>query len=63
MKRTLIALVLALGATAALADPSLNATQNQQGAWKNAPEAAATYQSQAGGNGINHNPADYPFAP
>jgi len=62
MKRTLIALVLALGATAALADPSLNTAQNQQGAWKNAAETA-TYQAQAGDNGINHNPADYPFAP
>jgi hypothetical protein len=62
MKRTLIALALALGATAAVADPSLNAAQNQQAAWKNAPEATA-YLAQARDNGINHNPADYPFTP
>lgn len=63
MKRTLIVLALALGATAAVADPTLNTAQNQQPAWKNSPEAAATSQSQAADNGINHNPADYPFAP
>jgi uncharacterized protein YdeI (BOF family) len=61
MKRTLIALVLALGATAAVADPTLNAAQNQQqSAWQNAPEATAY---QGGGKIVESYTPDYSFNP
>jgi hypothetical protein len=43
MKRTLIALALALGATAAVAEPTLEGAQNQSIS-RNAPEATA-YQA------------------
>jgi hypothetical protein len=43
MKRTLIALALALGATAAVAEPTLEGAQNQS-TFGNAPEATA-YQA------------------
>jgi hypothetical protein len=43
MKRTLIALALALGATAAVAEPTLEGAQNQS-VWQSAPEATA-YQA------------------
>jgi predicted secreted protein len=60
MKRTLIALVLALGATAAVADPTLNAAQNQQqSGWRNAPEVTA-YQ---GGSIVESYAPDYSFNP
>ena len=61
MKRTLIALALALGATAAVAEPTLN-LQNAQNAsvWSNAPEATAY---QASGSIIDDNAPDYPFNP
>jgi hypothetical protein len=58
MKQTLIALVLALGATAALADPTLNSAQNDR-VW-NAPEVTAY---QAGSQIVDDNGADYPFNP
>jgi hypothetical protein len=59
MKSTLIALVLALGATAAVAEPSLNTAQNDSG-WKASIEATA-YQSQA--PLVDDNAAGYPFNP
>jgi hypothetical protein len=59
MKRTLIALVLALGATAAVAEPTLESAQNAS-VWSNAPEATAY---QAGSQVIDDNAADYPFNP
>jgi hypothetical protein len=61
MKRTLIALVLALGATAAVADPTLSSAQNQTSVWSNAPEATA-YQA-ATATIVDDNAADYPFNP
>ena len=62
MKRTLIALALALGATAAVAEPTLDlqSTEIRQPVWSNAPEATAY---QAGGQLVNDNAADYPFNP
>jgi hypothetical protein len=60
MKRTLIALTLALGATAAVAEPTLESAQNQQSTWRNAPEATAY---QAGSQLVDGNAADYPFNP
>jgi hypothetical protein len=61
MKHTLIALVLALGATAAVAEPTLNLQGAQNASvWKNAPEATAY---QAGSQIIDDNAADYPFNP
>lgn len=61
MKHTLIALALALGATAAFAEPTLNlqAAQNAS-VFKSAPEATAY---QAGSQIIDDNAADYPFNP
>jgi hypothetical protein len=58
MKRTLIALALALGATAAVAEPTLN-LQSDQSVWQNAPEATA-YQSAPI---VDDNAPDYPFNP
>jgi hypothetical protein len=61
MKRTLIALALALGATAAVAEPTLNLQSGQTASvWSNAPEATA-YQT--GGSIIDDNAPDYPFNP
>ena len=62
MKRTLIALALALGATAAVAEPTLNlqSTEIRQSVWSNAPEATAY---QASRQIIDDNAADYPFNP
>ena len=59
MKRTLIALALALGATAAVAEPTLESAQNQQSVSTNAPEVAA-YQA---GSQIDGNAHDYSFNP
>jgi hypothetical protein len=58
MKQTLIALVLALGATAAVAEPTLGNTQNEH-AWNKAPEATA-YQS---AGLVDDNAPSYPFNP
>jgi hypothetical protein len=62
MKRTLIALALALGATAAVAEPTLNLQSAQdQSVWKNAPERTAY---QAGTiQPIADNGPDYSFNP
>jgi hypothetical protein len=61
MKRTLIALALALGATAAVAEPTLQLQSGQSASvWQNAPEATA-YQST--GSIVDDNAADYPFNP
>ncbi len=61
MKRTLIALALALGATAAVAEPTLNLQSAQNASvWKNAPEATAY---QGGRQLVDDNAADYPFNP
>jgi len=61
MKHTLIALALALGATAAVAEPTLNLQGAQDASvWKHAPEATAY---QAGSQIIDDNAADYPFNP
>jgi hypothetical protein len=60
MKRTLIALVLAFGATAAVADPTLSSAQNQQSGWSNAAEATAY---RAATSIVDDNAADYPFNP
>ncbi len=61
MKRTLIALALALGATAAIAEPTLNLeTAQNASVFKSAPEATAY---QATGSIIDDNAADYPFNP
>ena len=61
MKRTLIALALALGATAAVAEPTLNLQSAQDApVWKNAPEATA-YQGST--QLVNDNAGDYPFNP
>jgi hypothetical protein len=59
MKRTLIALALALGATAAVAEPTLEGSQNQQSVWQNAPEATAYRTAPI----VDDNAADYPFNP
>jgi hypothetical protein len=61
MKRTLIALALALGATAAVAEPTLDlqSAQNER-VWNKAPEATAY---QAGSQLVDGNAADYPFNP
>jgi hypothetical protein len=61
MKRTLIALALALGATAAVAEPTLHLQSAQNASvWKNAPEATA-YRTSS--QIIDDNAADYPFNP
>jgi hypothetical protein len=62
MKRTLIALALALGATAAVAEPTLDLQRTEigQSVWSNAPEATAY---QAGSQLVDDNAADYPFNP
>jgi hypothetical protein len=62
MKRTLIALALALGATAAVAEPTLDLQANQvrQSVWSNAPEATAY---QAGSQLVDDNAPGYPFNP
>jgi hypothetical protein len=62
MKRTLIALALALGATAAVAEPTLELqrTEIQQPVWSNAPEATAY---QAGSQLVDDNAPGYPFNP
>jgi len=62
MKRTLIALALALGATAALAEPTLNIQSAQNvttKSWVNAPEQTA-YRS---AGIVDDNAPSYPFAP
>jgi hypothetical protein len=59
MKRTLIALALALGATAAVAEPTLESAQNQASVWQNAPEATAYRSAPI----VDDNAADYPFNP
>ena len=61
MKRTLIALALALGATVAVAEPTLNLqTAQNASVFKSAPEATAY---KAGSQIIDDNAADYPFNP
>jgi hypothetical protein len=61
MKRTLIALALALGATAAVAEPTLNLQAAQDASvFKSAPEATAY---QAARSIIDDNASDYPFNP
>jgi len=61
MKRTLIALALALGATAAVAEPTLDLQGAQNASvWSNAPEVTAY---QAGGSIIDDSAPDYPFNP
>ena len=62
MKRTLIALAFALGATAAVAEPTLELqrTEIDQSVWSKAPEATAY---QAGSQLVDDNAADYPFNP
>lgn len=62
MKRTLIALALALGATAAVAEPTLDlqSTETRQSVWSNAPEATAY---QAARPLVDDNAPDYPFNP
>ena len=63
MKRTLIALALALGATAAAADPTLNLQGTQdQSVSKNAPERTA-YQAGTRIQPIADNGPDYSFNP
>jgi hypothetical protein len=59
MKQTLIALALALGATAAVAEPTLSSAQNER-VWNAAPEATAY---QAGSQIVDNSAADYPFNP
>ena len=60
MKRTLIALALALGATAAVAEPTLDLQGTQdQSAWKNAPERTA-YQA---GTPSSRSPTTAPTTP
>ena len=59
MKRTLIALALALGATAAVAEPTLSTAQNDI-RFKSIPDATA-YQSQA--QLVDDNAPGYPFNP
>ena len=58
MKRILIALALALGATAAVAEPTLESAQNVH-AW-NKSEATAY---QAGSQLVDDNAPGYPFNP
>ena len=60
MKNTVIALVLALGATAAVAEPTLNTAPNDFGR-KHSTEATA-YQSQ-GSQLVDDNAPAYPFNP
>jgi hypothetical protein len=61
MKQTLIALALALGATAAMAEPTLQLQSGQSASvWQNAPEATAYH---AGSQIIDGTAADYPFNP
>lgn len=61
MKHTLIALALALGATAAVAEPTLDLQGARNASvWNNAPEATAY---QAGSQIIDDNAAGYPFNP
>ncbi len=61
MKRTLIALALALGATAAVAEPTLDLQSAQkESVWKNAPEQTAY---QAGSQLVDDNAPAYPFNP
>jgi len=61
MKRTLIALALALGATAAVAEPTLQLQSAQDAStWQNAPEATAYH---AGSQLVDDSAADYPFNP
>jgi hypothetical protein len=63
MKRTLIALALAVGATAAVAEPTLNLQGTQdQSVWKNAPERTA-YQAGTRVEPIADNGPDYSFNP
>jgi hypothetical protein len=63
MKRTLIALALALGATAAVAEPTLNLQSTQdQSVWKNAPERTA-YQPGTRVQPIADNSPNYSFNP
>ena len=59
MKQTLIAPALALGATAAVAEPTLETAQNQASVWQNAPEATA-YRS---ASIVDDNAPGYPFNP
>jgi len=60
MKRTLIALALALGATAAMAEPTLDLQSAQDpSTWQNAPEATG-YQT---ASIVNDDAAGYPFNP
>jgi hypothetical protein len=58
MKQILIALALALGATAAVADPTLSNAQNEH-AWNKASEATGY---QAAGL-VDDNAPGYPFNP
>jgi hypothetical protein len=61
MKHTLIALALALGATAAVAEPTLDLQRTQAASvWQNAPEATAYH---TGGHFIDDNAPDYPYNP
>jgi hypothetical protein len=61
MKRTLIALALALGATAAVAEPTLQLQSTQDASiWKNAPEQTAYH---AGSQLVDDNAPTYPFNP
>ena len=63
MKRTLIALALALGATAAVAEPTLQLQSAQDASvWKNAPEQTA-YQAGSQIQLVDDNAPDYPFNP
>ncbi|HTO48926.1 MAG TPA: hypothetical protein VML91_14905 [Burkholderiales bacterium] len=62
MKRTLIALALALGATAALAEPTLDIQSAQNATaprWNNAPEQTS-YRS---AGIVDDNAPSYPFTP
>ena len=61
MKRILIALALALGATAAVAEPTLDLQSAQrESVWKNAPEQTSY---QAGIQLVDDNAPGYPFNP
>jgi hypothetical protein len=61
MKRILIALALARGATAAVAEPTLDLQSAQsESVWKNAPEQTSY---QAGGPLVDDNAPGYPFNP
>jgi len=60
MKRTLIALALALGATAAMAEPTLDLQSAQdQSTWQNAPEATGYRTASI----VDDDAAGYPFNP